>query len=197
MGYLPRNGSAPDRPRCGSMILTSSIAGLRGLVGVAHYTAAKHGVVGLMRSLAKELAPHNIRVNTVHPTNVDTPMIQNDSCARRVPTRPRTRHPRAVRRGGALDEHARRSRGSNRSTSPTRACFSPPTRPATSPRSRCRSTRAAPSADARPSREQERQHGGSRTPPWPRSSPSVRSWGTRAVRRWEWCASGSAPCPAG
>jgi NAD(P)-dependent dehydrogenase (short-subunit alcohol dehydrogenase family) len=62
----------------GSMILTSSIAGLRGLVGVAHYTAAKHGVVGLMRSLAKELAPHNVRVNTVHPTNVDTPMIQND-----------------------------------------------------------------------------------------------------------------------
>jgi SDR family mycofactocin-dependent oxidoreductase len=62
----------------GSMILISSIAGLRGLVGVAHYTSAKHGVVGLMRSLANELAPHNIRVNTVHPTNVDTPMIQND-----------------------------------------------------------------------------------------------------------------------
>ena len=59
----------------GSIILTSSIAGLRGLVGVAHYTAAKHGVVGLMRSLAKELAPHNIRVNTVHPTNVDTPSL--------------------------------------------------------------------------------------------------------------------------
>jgi SDR family mycofactocin-dependent oxidoreductase len=62
----------------GSVILVSSIAGLRGLVGVAHYTAAKHGVVGLMRSLANELAPHGIRVNTVHPTNVDTPMIQND-----------------------------------------------------------------------------------------------------------------------
>jgi SDR family mycofactocin-dependent oxidoreductase len=62
----------------GSMILISSIAGMRGLVGVAHYTAAKHGVVGLMRSLAHELAPHNVRVNTVHPTNVDTPMIQND-----------------------------------------------------------------------------------------------------------------------
>ncbi|MFW0787835.1 mycofactocin-coupled SDR family oxidoreductase [Gordonia sp. CPCC 206044] len=63
--------------RGGSMVLTSSIAGLRGLLGVAHYTAAKHGVVGLMRSLAKELAPHGSRVNTVHPTNVDTPMIQN------------------------------------------------------------------------------------------------------------------------
>lgn len=66
----------------GSMILTSSIAGLRGLVGVAHYTAAKHGVVGLMRALAKELAPHRVRVNTVHPTNVNTTMIQNDSVRR-------------------------------------------------------------------------------------------------------------------
>ncbi|MFV8054242.1 mycofactocin-coupled SDR family oxidoreductase [Mycobacterium sp. 48b] len=63
----------------GSMVLTSSIAGLRGLVGVAHYTAAKHGVVGLMRSLAHDLAPHNVRVNCVHPTNVDTPLIQDDA----------------------------------------------------------------------------------------------------------------------
>jgi SDR family mycofactocin-dependent oxidoreductase len=61
----------------GSISLVSSIAGLRGLLGVAHYTAAKHGIVGLMRSLANELAPHGIRVNSVHPTNVDTPLIQN------------------------------------------------------------------------------------------------------------------------
>ncbi|MFW0793961.1 mycofactocin-coupled SDR family oxidoreductase [Gordonia sp. CPCC 205515] len=61
----------------GAMVLTSSLAGLRGLRTVAHYTAAKHGVVGLMRSLAHEVAPYGIRVNTVHPTNVDTPMIQN------------------------------------------------------------------------------------------------------------------------
>ncbi|MBA0047382.1 mycofactocin-coupled SDR family oxidoreductase [Mycobacteroides sp. LB1] len=66
----------------GSMVLVSSIAGLRGLIGVSHYVAAKHGVVGLMRSLAAELAPHKIRVNTVHPTNVDTPMIQNDHVRR-------------------------------------------------------------------------------------------------------------------
>lgn len=62
----------------GSVILVSSIAGLRGLAGVAHYTAAKHGVVGLMRTLAIELAPHHVRVNSIHPTNVDTPLIQND-----------------------------------------------------------------------------------------------------------------------
>ncbi|NLG48004.1 mycofactocin-coupled SDR family oxidoreductase [Gordonia sp. (in: high G+C Gram-positive bacteria)] len=62
----------------GSIVLVSSIAGLRGLYGVSHYVAAKHGVVGLMRSLAQEMAPHGIRVNTVHPTNVNTPMIQND-----------------------------------------------------------------------------------------------------------------------
>jgi SDR family mycofactocin-dependent oxidoreductase len=61
----------------GAIVLVSSIAGLRGLVGVSHYTAAKHGVVGLMRSLANDMAPHNVRVNSVHPTNVDTPMIQN------------------------------------------------------------------------------------------------------------------------
>ncbi|WP_040518914.1 mycofactocin-coupled SDR family oxidoreductase [Gordonia neofelifaecis] len=62
----------------GSIVMVSSIAGLRGLYGVPHYVAAKHGVVGLMRSLAQEMAPYGIRVNTVHPTNVDTPMIQND-----------------------------------------------------------------------------------------------------------------------
>ena len=62
----------------GSVVLVSSIAGLRGLTGVAHYTTAKHGVVGLMLSLAHDLAPHGIRVNCVHPTNVDTPLIQND-----------------------------------------------------------------------------------------------------------------------
>ncbi|MBB3751506.1 SDR family mycofactocin-dependent oxidoreductase [Mycolicibacterium sp. BK634] len=78
----------------GAVVLVSSIAGLRGLVGVAHYTAAKHGVVGLMRSLAQDLAPHGIRVNTVHPTNVDTPLIQNDvvsSAFRPDLTRPPTR----------------------------------------------------------------------------------------------------------
>ncbi len=61
----------------GSVILTSSIAGLGAFINLGHYTAAKHGVVGLMRALAVELAPHGIRCNSVHPTNVDTPMVQN------------------------------------------------------------------------------------------------------------------------
>ncbi|MDT4893202.1 MAG: hypothetical protein QOE97_2237 [Pseudonocardiales bacterium] len=65
--------------RGGSIILTSSVAGLRSYNGVSHYVSAKHGVVGLMKTLAQELAPHSIRVNTVNPTQVDTAMIQNDS----------------------------------------------------------------------------------------------------------------------
>ncbi|MEU6192217.1 mycofactocin-coupled SDR family oxidoreductase [Streptomyces sp. NPDC047061] len=62
----------------GSIVLTGSIAGLIGMPGLAHYAASKHGVNGLMRSLANELAPHGIRVNSVNPTNVATPMILND-----------------------------------------------------------------------------------------------------------------------
>jgi SDR family mycofactocin-dependent oxidoreductase len=61
----------------GSIIITSSTAGLKGMLNIPHYSAAKHGLVGLMRSLANEMAPHHVRVNTVHPTNVDTDMIQN------------------------------------------------------------------------------------------------------------------------
>ena len=68
--------------RGGSIILTSSTAGLRGFAGFAHYTAAKHGVVGLMRALVNEVSEHSIRVNTVHPTSVDTDMIQNDTLYR-------------------------------------------------------------------------------------------------------------------
>lgn len=61
----------------GSMVFTSSIGGLKGIQKVAHYVAAKHGIVGLMRTMANEFAGQSIRVNTVHPTNVDTHMIQN------------------------------------------------------------------------------------------------------------------------
>src|ERR1700761_14792 len=62
----------------GSIILTSSLAGLKGLANSVHYNAAKHGVVGIMRSVANEFAQQNIRVNSVHPTGVNTIMIQND-----------------------------------------------------------------------------------------------------------------------
>lgn len=61
----------------GSIILTSSGAGLAAMANIGHYVTAKHGVVGLMRSLAVELAPHMIRCNTVNPTTVETPMIAN------------------------------------------------------------------------------------------------------------------------
>ncbi|MEV0945148.1 mycofactocin-coupled SDR family oxidoreductase [Rhodococcus sp. NPDC049939] len=66
-----------DAGRGGCILFTSSLYGLRGMQGFGHYTAAKHAIVGLMRTMANELGPYNIRVNTIHPTNVDTPMIQN------------------------------------------------------------------------------------------------------------------------
>jgi SDR family mycofactocin-dependent oxidoreductase len=78
--FLTVRAAAPaivDGGRGGSIVLTSSVAGLIGFPNLAHYCAAKHGLVGLMKVLAIELAPHRIRVNTVHPTNVDTDMIQN------------------------------------------------------------------------------------------------------------------------
>jgi NAD(P)-dependent dehydrogenase (short-subunit alcohol dehydrogenase family) len=57
----------------GSIIATSSTAGLKGMPFLAPYVAAKHAVVGICRSLANELASHHIRVNTVHPAGVETP----------------------------------------------------------------------------------------------------------------------------
>ncbi len=72
-----------ERGSGGAIVLTSSTAGNNGIGGPTRgglgYTAAKHGVVGLMRSYANNLAPHSIRVNTVHPTGVNTPMVVNDA----------------------------------------------------------------------------------------------------------------------
>ncbi len=65
------------RGRGGSIILTSSTYSAMGAQNTAHYTAAKHGVVGLMRVMALELADEQIRVNAVAPTVVDTTLIQN------------------------------------------------------------------------------------------------------------------------
>jgi SDR family mycofactocin-dependent oxidoreductase len=65
----------------GAIVFTSSTAGLRGFGGLQGgglgYAASKHGLVGLMRTLANALAPHSIRVNTVHPTAVNTMMAVN------------------------------------------------------------------------------------------------------------------------
>jgi SDR family mycofactocin-dependent oxidoreductase len=66
-----------ERNEGGSIVFISSVSGLIGVPTMAHYTASKHGVVGLMRALAVELAQYNIRVNSVNPGNVDTPMVNN------------------------------------------------------------------------------------------------------------------------
>ncbi|GFM19016.1 MULTISPECIES: mycofactocin-coupled SDR family oxidoreductase [Mycobacteriaceae] len=66
----------------GSIVLTSSVAGLVGLGspvgGSVGYAAAKHGIVGIMRVYANFLAQYSIRVNSVHPAGVNTPMIDNE-----------------------------------------------------------------------------------------------------------------------
>lgn len=66
----------------GSIVLTSSVGGLKSYPFCGHYVAAKHGVIGIMRTLAIELAQHSIRVNSVHPTQVNTAMIMNDATYR-------------------------------------------------------------------------------------------------------------------
>jgi (+)-trans-carveol dehydrogenase len=63
----------------GSLVLISSAAGLHAFEGVAHYVTAKTGLVGLTRAFALELGPSRIRVNCIHPTQVETPMIMNDA----------------------------------------------------------------------------------------------------------------------
>ena len=68
--------------RGGSVIITSSSATAMISRNIAHYTASKHGLIGFMRVLAKELAPYRIRVNTLHPTGVNTPMILNEAMYR-------------------------------------------------------------------------------------------------------------------
>jgi SDR family mycofactocin-dependent oxidoreductase len=59
----------------GRVIMTSSTAGLKGMTGLAHYSASKWGVIGLAKTLALEVAEFGITVNTIHPTGVDTPMV--------------------------------------------------------------------------------------------------------------------------
>lgn len=76
IGHLATDG--------GSVVIISSTNGLRGTAGTAHYTASKHALVGLARTLANELGPQRIRVNTVHPGAVGTAMVRNDATYRRL-----------------------------------------------------------------------------------------------------------------
>ena len=68
--------------RGGSVVLTGSVAALKAYPHTGHYVAAKHGVVGLMRSFAVELGQHSIRVNSVHPTHDNSPMLMNEKTYR-------------------------------------------------------------------------------------------------------------------
>ncbi len=70
----------------GSIIITSSTAGRKGAPFVAHYSASKHGVVGLARTFALELGEYDIRVNTVHPVGVRTEMIAGPQLQEMLPS---------------------------------------------------------------------------------------------------------------
>ncbi|AKK27806.1 mycofactocin-coupled SDR family oxidoreductase [Mycobacterium sp. EPa45] len=82
--HTVRAGVPHIGPDGGSVIIISSTNGLRGTAGTAHYTASKHAVVGLARTLANELGPRRIRVNTVHPGAVATPMVRNPATYKRL-----------------------------------------------------------------------------------------------------------------
>ncbi|HEX6478845.1 MAG TPA: mycofactocin-coupled SDR family oxidoreductase [Ktedonobacteraceae bacterium] len=65
--------------RSGKIICIASTAGFKGMENLAHYVAAKHGVIGLMKTMAIELAAYNINVNAVCPTSIDTAMCRNQA----------------------------------------------------------------------------------------------------------------------
>jgi (+)-trans-carveol dehydrogenase len=67
-----------DGGRGGSITITSSGAGLKGVYGLSDYCSTKWGVIGFARSLANEVAPYGIRVNVIAPGTVNTDMVQND-----------------------------------------------------------------------------------------------------------------------
>ena len=73
MPYLIQQGTG------GSVILTSSVAGLKGVAHLANYTAAKHALVGLARTVAREAGPYNIRVNCVHPGSIPTKLLLHET----------------------------------------------------------------------------------------------------------------------
>jgi (+)-trans-carveol dehydrogenase len=83
--------SMREAGRGGSIVLTSSAGGIQGIQNFAHYVAAKHGVIGLMKTLANEVAPQRIRVNAVVPGTVLTPMAMNEPAMKLF--RPDLEHP--------------------------------------------------------------------------------------------------------
>lgn len=104
--FLLCRAAVPQMNDGGSIVVTSSVAGLRGDPGVYAYITAKHAQVGLMRCLAKELAPRRIRVNTIHPGPIDNAfqhaveadlarLIQRDGAAYFDELTPLGRHGRA------------------------------------------------------------------------------------------------------
>ncbi len=161
-GRQPRRWCA--RKRGGSIILISSIMGMTSYGGVPAYTASKHGVVGLMRTGAQEFAHAGVRVNSIHPGNVNTDMINNHGDPQALPPRPGDRRPPTTSpRGFQGDEHAAARRGWRRTTSPRPCSGSRPTFRATSRGSRCRSTSARSSSevavsDLRPRRQAAAGH---------------------------------------
>lgn len=87
----------------GSVVLTSSTAGLKALNTLGHYVAAKHGVVGLAKNLANEVAPMGIRVNAIAPTNVETIMLKNPGVYKMF--RPDLENPTAEDADSGFREH--------------------------------------------------------------------------------------------
>lgn len=87
-GWLVSKYVIPEliKKNAGVIIYNSSVAGLRGMGRMSHYTASKHGLVGLTKAQAIELAPYNVRVVSLHPTGVNTPM--NDGLAELEGTTP-------------------------------------------------------------------------------------------------------------
>jgi SDR family mycofactocin-dependent oxidoreductase len=81
-----------EQQRGGAIVITSSTAGLKGLTmgdsNLVAYVASKHALTGMVRGYAKDLAPHWIRVNSIHPTGVHTPMIDNEVVGQRVASQP-------------------------------------------------------------------------------------------------------------
>jgi (+)-trans-carveol dehydrogenase len=109
--------------RGGSIILTSSSAGINAMENIEHYVSAKHGLVGLMRTLALELTPDMIREDSVHPTSVNTDMIHDGATselfAPDLEAKVRTKE-QLTERFQAIN--ALRSRGWGRSIFPKRCC---------------------------------------------------------------------------